>query len=705
MKQKKIFIFIIFILIFFAKNIDTATVGSDTAVNKFSTQQILNNSDRIACFAALNSGFKINSADATGTFDSIFPVSGDIEIGLGTLTLSQDLILYGDTSVKSIGTIYGNSHTLELSHTCTALPTHITVTQDDINVTALTSQSFSGDVYSVDWSHDNQYIAVTIQKSGGSNGLFIYSFNGSSLTFKKGDYIEGNSMTIYTVRWNPLDYYLAISTTDEKFYTYEYTPGSNSLTQQDSLGHMIYAFDWHPGGNYIATGRSTSYNEIATYYIYNDGNIDSTPRDDINLSPSRNPRQESLNFRNDGNYFVVGTEATSNKNNVLIYSFNSENGNISLNAGYEYTSHVNAVSWNPSYPDYIAVGLNGTSQTIRILKHNSSTGTLTEVAAYNTSVITHALDWSPNGKWLAVGKAYSTVAQNHEFEVYYFDTSTEILSKSTGFDYANKVDAVRFSPNGNYIAIGSFTNVLEIYLFETIAGSSETSFTFDDINIVLNTDTTIQNYEITLSGVSSIDGQGHTLHLDPTCQLIVDSNTNLLLKDITISGIKTNIFDTTDNSSTVTLQNCTWILDDNFILDYGALHIKNNFEMFGQGNTFSYESIEQSTIYPNSNLILHDDTTLYYNPIDEAKDLIHLSANTSQITLKGATLHTTRGINLTKGILLIENNSTLLNDSVLTGEEIVFGDGISIENNLDIQITPGASVNFAGGKIIHKEAS
>jgi len=173
MKKKIIIIFFI-ISLFFTKNIKTATIGSDTSVNKFSTQQILNDSDRVACFAALNSGFKINSADATAEFDSIFPVSGNIEIGLGTLTLSQDLILFGDAKIKSIGTVYGNSHTLELSHTCTAFPTHITTTQDSVNITAITSQSFSDDVYSVDWSYDSQYIAVAIQKSGENDGLLVY---------------------------------------------------------------------------------------------------------------------------------------------------------------------------------------------------------------------------------------------------------------------------------------------------------------------------------------------------------------------------------------------------------------------------------------------------------------------------------------------------------------------------------------------------
>jgi len=699
MKQKisKI-LFILFFL--FVNHIKCSTIGSDSSVDKFSTQQTLNDGDRVACFAGLNAGFKINSADATATFDSIFAVSGNIEIGLGTLTLTQDLILFGESEIKSIGNINGNSHTLELAHTNTTFPSNIKTTQGGISVTLLSSKCFSDDVYSVDWSYDSQYIAVVIDKDKKDDGLFIYSFNGSNLTFKKDAYIDGKDMDVYTVRWNPNNYYLAIATSYTKFYTYEYSSGSNSLSQKDNLSHKIYAFDWHTGGNYIATGRSTSYDEIATYYIYNDGSINSSPIDEVNLSPSRNPREESISFRNDGNYFVVGTK-TSDGDEVLVYSFSS--GNISLNASYGYSAHVNAVSWNPNYPDYIVVGLNGTSQTIRILKHNSGAGTLTEVADFNTSVITHALDWSPNGDYFAAGKAYSAIAGDNEFEIYSFNSGSETISKSTGFDYANRVDSVRFSPNGKYIAIGTFTNVLAVYSFESTQGSSGRNFTFDNIHIILGADTTIQNYEITFSGQSSIIGHGHVLSLAPTGTIIVDSDSSLLLKDVVITGIKENNISLTDNTSTVTLQNVAWILDDDFYVNYGKLDIKDNFEIYGQGNTFSYQSSEQSTIYENSKLILQDDTTLYYNPTEASNNLIMLNASTSQLVLNGATLQTTStGLQLTKGILLINNNSSLENGGTVDGEAIELGDGVNAENNISIQYKPAACLNLTSGIVINK---
>ena len=97
-------------------------IGSDTAPTRFSTQQTLWNGDRVAGFASLEAGFRLIGSVATATFDSFFPVSGDIELRFGALILDRDLILRNVSSFITLGDIFGNGHTLEFSPTVTILP-------------------------------------------------------------------------------------------------------------------------------------------------------------------------------------------------------------------------------------------------------------------------------------------------------------------------------------------------------------------------------------------------------------------------------------------------------------------------------------------------------------------------------------------------------------------------------------------------------
>ena len=69
-------------------------IGSDTAVTRFSTQQVLDDGDRIAGFAALEAGFSLASMSTAVTFDSFFPVSGAVALSGGTLSLNLDLIFH-----------------------------------------------------------------------------------------------------------------------------------------------------------------------------------------------------------------------------------------------------------------------------------------------------------------------------------------------------------------------------------------------------------------------------------------------------------------------------------------------------------------------------------------------------------------------------------------------------------------------------------
>jgi len=120
-----------------------ADIGRDDFVDCFTSLQPLSDGQRIAKFACLLGGFKLNNASVSATFDSFFPVRGDIVLNDGTLMLSRDLICKDVTTIKNLGNIVGNNMVLDLSSTITSFPSdgNATVVFSDLAV------FLRGDVY------------------------------------------------------------------------------------------------------------------------------------------------------------------------------------------------------------------------------------------------------------------------------------------------------------------------------------------------------------------------------------------------------------------------------------------------------------------------------------------------------------------------------------------------------------------------------
>ena len=71
-------------------------------------------------FGWFKNGFTLEDVLTTCTFDSVFPVSGGINLNGGTLYLNQDLILR-DVVLYGLGTIVGNQHVISMSPNITQL--------------------------------------------------------------------------------------------------------------------------------------------------------------------------------------------------------------------------------------------------------------------------------------------------------------------------------------------------------------------------------------------------------------------------------------------------------------------------------------------------------------------------------------------------------------------------------------------------------
>jgi hypothetical protein len=81
-------------------------------------------------FGYFQGGFTLQDATTSCTFDSVFQVSGTIDMKGGTLFLLQDLILADPVKLDGLGTIIGNDHTVEFCSSITSLPSNFSLIKD-----------------------------------------------------------------------------------------------------------------------------------------------------------------------------------------------------------------------------------------------------------------------------------------------------------------------------------------------------------------------------------------------------------------------------------------------------------------------------------------------------------------------------------------------------------------------------------------------
>ena len=121
MRQKKLLFFLLFSLVSnFAR---PAVKGSETSISiePFYTFLSADTDNTMLGFGWFKNGFALEDASTTCTFDSVFPVSGNIYLSGGALYLDSDLIFDEPTSFCTSGSIYANNHLLNLSSSVTGL--------------------------------------------------------------------------------------------------------------------------------------------------------------------------------------------------------------------------------------------------------------------------------------------------------------------------------------------------------------------------------------------------------------------------------------------------------------------------------------------------------------------------------------------------------------------------------------------------------
>lgn len=733
MKRMKKLILSLFVVScgIFCNRMYAATIGSDSSVTNFGSQQTLNNGDRVASFAALKAGFALAGSGVTAEFDSCFRVGGVVSLNNGTLELSQDLILADVSEIRTLGNINGDFHTLELAKSTSCIPS-MPEAVIDCATHFVDSSHLPDDGESVDWSANDQYIAVGIggPKIDGSDTFRMYSFDGTDLTLELSQQFEGDSGSqdaeVPSVRWRPgSNTQLAVcrdkvSGSNRELLMLQWNSGPKTVSIIDgvNIDKYVVALAWRPDGNYLAIAYNNGRDDvgssggatIAVYQVDGAGNLTLTTATHV-FSGTRHVQTQSLGWDATGTYIAAGLEGEGGANEIFIFEF-TENGASStialdISAGSLGSEDVRALDWHPTYTDLLAVGTNAPTggDELFIYKHvpgvSLTAQSISGSAKTNFDNHVRALHWSPSGSCLALGKSGGS---DQEFRIYKFtkDGSSLTLDDVNTFGFSQSVETVRWSHDNQHIVIGSDDNVIKVY--SSNAGSVD-CVTLTDLCIFLNCNVELKQCCIKFAGQSLINGRGNCLTISPTCTIFVEPNSSLMFKDIILKGMSDHRIQAVDNTGTFSFKNVEWIQDGDFSFELGHFDVIKDWHLFGEGHQFNYQSSVQSTIQECGCMILDNNFTFSYDVPIADRDLLKLVEDTSKLALYGATLHsTTTGLRLTKGRLVIDRCSLLSSEATVESEGISFGDGTSVENNLDIQLLPAAKIDITQGCVSYNDA-
>lgn len=679
-------------------------IGSDTAVGRFSTQVTLANGERVASFTSLEGGFILASSAAKATFDAVFPVSGKIDLNSGILVLKQDFRCENGADLVWLGQVIGNGYLFDLAPTISLITSESKVDSRECSVGLLFSQAINATLIAGDWSFDKQYIGVSA-----NNRLSVYRFSETGATFQNSVDIATLLLvpaTVYTVRWRPTGYFIAIGTQSllglsQELRMFSFNPAGPSLTQVDSenIGADCTAVAWHPSGNYLAVGSLNTTSEIILYSVSAGGIL--TQQQVVNLVPTRTVNFRTMDWNATGEFLSVGTAVSGTDPNLLVYQFNQAVPSLTLQASQAPLKLVWGTSWNQTYTDVLAVTYQtGSGDLIEIFQHNLTGLTpstrLVKKSGVTGTTIAYSCHWHEDGHCLAIGKDVS--GSSTEFRIYDFDRSTFALSFVQGFESSSIVQTVRWGDNSDYILAGGNGNFVNFY-----KKASLDCFSFWDTHVLLNHDVIVKDACITFSGSSSINGRGNKLILNGDAEIIVDKKGSLLLQDVIVEGIHGHNIRCTDNKSTLSLEQTTLILDDDYSFSVGHFDVLLDCAIAGYEYTFSYETNQMSTVQPNSTLMLTDDLIFFYNPPSNMKNLLKFVDRSSQLVLSNVTLCSTKtGIQFTQGTIIVDGESVFKSDSVVKNEGIMFGDGTNSAQNIKIKLLSEAGILVDSGFLVYQ---
>ena len=614
--SRKIYVGLVLFCVSIFSQVFPVSKGSESAVSIQAnfTFPASDSDNRIKAFGFFKNGFSLQDYTTSCTFESVFPVEGNVDLDGGTLYLNEDLVFRDHARLIDGGTFDGQGeYAIEFPY-CPPLfsfPTYSFC--DEFNI--LDTVTLTSSVISLDWSHDNKYVAVGSAYTGSNPyELTIYSFNGAILT-KKATKNLGSS--INSVRWHPTEYYLAIGGLSDnyEFEIYDFNSSTNVLTRIDYDDYFdsssVNAVSWHPSGEHLVVGENlNSGNEAIKLYSFDTSSAPNylTLEQNVSLSPGNEVKWDAFSWAPGGNFLAVGCDKDAESNEIKIYSFNGSA--LAYSTGVELDADDLIVDWSPT-GTYIVSGKNDGTERLRIFAHNVQAGTLTEVLSARVGYSSTVYE----AFWNSIGDSI-VIASDDKYAVFNFDKNTETLSECFT-KYVDYAYGVRWSHDDKYAVVGYKENISRAeadsctsYYDKKVdvfgVGVRDYPLEFKNTCVAMHSDISPKG-QWWFRGDCTLQGHGNSLDLNNTSSIYVKSGSTLDIVDTVITGIGHSGFVFGDEDSRLRFSNVRLQLDHDYTLTQGGIYIDDGGAVFVTGdNIFTFDQQGSLTL---------DQVTLWYDTL------------------------------------------------------------------------------------------
>ncbi len=268
---------------------------------------------------------------------------------------------------------------------------------------------------------------------------------------------------------------------------------TTDVNMQVEIGSTVNSAQWSPDGKYVAIG--TSGTPRIGIYRFNEATLSLSG---AFLSLSIDSRScTSVAWSPDGRYVAFASGFAVRTGILYLYKREGENftsvQTLTLAPDGVY---VQTVSWSLDGA-YLAVGTDvdptysdagiAAGHEVQIFSFDGES--LTGVTSVNQDADVTTVQWSPDGNYLAVGTEVGPVysgggiTAGDELQLFSFNKTTGVLTGFAGIDEGVGVKSVRWSPDGTYLAVA--TQSTPTYTDSGITGGDELQvFRFDGTSLV-----------------------------------------------------------------------------------------------------------------------------------------------------------------------------------------------------------------------------